>query len=211
MASLIVVDYGAGNLVSVVNAFKYLGISAEFSREPAKIQSADRVVFPGVGAAASAMKTLEETGIARAIRLAVREKKPVLGICLGCQIILNESEEDGGTQMLGILPGKTVRFQDEKGIKIPHMGWNQVNYIKPHPVFQNICTGNDFYFVHSYHPKVSPEYVFGETTYGTQTFPSLIGKENLVAAQFHLEKSGEVGLEVLKNFTQWDGLCSPNV
>ncbi len=207
MASLIVVDYGAGNRVSVVNAFRALGIEAESSADPAEIRNADRVVFPGVGAAASAMERLSQTGIAEALRAVVESGKPLLGICLGCQIILDESEEDGGTKTLGLIPGAAVRFKEEKGIKIPHMGWNQVSYPRMHPIFKNIESGSDFYFVHSYHPQVSSEYVFGETVYGTQKFPSLIGRDNLIAAQFHLEKSGNSGLEVLKNFSKWDGKC----
>ncbi|MDR1760678.1 MAG: imidazole glycerol phosphate synthase subunit HisH [Fibrobacter sp.] len=207
MASLIVVDYGAGNRVSVVNAFRALGIEAKPSADPGEIRNADRVVFPGVGAAASAMERLSQTGIAGALRAVVESGKPLLGICLGCQIILDESEEDGGTKTLGLISGRAVRFKEEKGIKIPHMGWNQVSYPKMHPIFKNIKSGSDFYFVHSYYPQVSSEFVFGETVYGTQKFPSLIGKDNLIAAQFHLEKSGDAGLEVLKNFSRWDGKC----
>jgi glutamine amidotransferase len=176
------------------------------SRDPSEIAEADRLVFPGVGAARSAMETLEKTGIGKAIVEVVRKKRPVLGICIGCQIILNSSEENGGVDTLGLIDGKAVRFQDETGIKIPHMGWNQVELLKEHPLFEGIPNNSDFYFVHSFHPaEIAPENALTRTTYGSQTFTSAVCKENLVATQFHLEKSGDVGLRVLKNFSTWSG------
>jgi len=208
MAPLIVVDYNAGNLTSVMNAFWHLGIPAESSRDPSLIAKAERLVFPGVGAAASAMETLKRTGIGDAIVQVVKAKRPVLGICIGCQIVLESSEENGGVKTLGLISGRAVRFSDEPGIKIPHMGWNQVVFLKKHPIFDGIPSGSDFYFVHSFHPGFVPvENSFTETTYGTQKFVSAVGKENLMATQFHLEKSGEIGLQVLKNFSKWDGQC----
>lgn len=208
MDSLIVVDYGAGNLTSVLNALSYLGLSATASRDPSVIARASRVIFPGVGAAGTAMQTLNETGIGQAIVDVVKAGCPVLGICIGCQIILDSSEENGNVKTLGIIPGRTVRFRNEQGIKIPHMGWNQVNFTRPHPVFKGIESGSNFYFVHSYHPADVPSLsVFAETTYGSQTFTSALGKNNLIATQFHLEKSGAAGLQVLKNFSEWDGQC----
>lgn len=202
--SLIVVDYNAGNLTSVMNALEKIGAEAKSSRDPEVIAKASRLVFPGVGAAASAMETLTTSGIGEAIKTVVKAGNPVLGICIGCQIILEESEEDGGVKTLGLIPGKAVRFKDEPGLKIPHMGWNQVNYTKNHPILEGVPSGSDFYYVHSYHPVVPAEYSFAETTYGTQTFQGLIGKDNLIASQFHLEKSGDVGLKVLSNFCSWN-------
>ena len=202
--SVIVVDYNAGNLTSVMNALSCIGVDAKSSRDADEISKATRLVFPGVGAAASAMETLTRTGIGDAIKTVVKAGNPVLGICIGCQIILEESEEDGGVKTLGIIPGKAVRFKDEPGLKIPHMGWNQVNFTQDHPIMAGIRNGSDFYYVHSYHPVVPAENAFAETTYGTQTFQGLIGKGNLVASQFHLEKSGDVGLKVLENFCNWN-------
>ncbi len=208
MHRFIVVDYNAGNLTSVLNAFAHLGVDVKASRDPSEIAEAERLVFPGVGAARSAMQTLETSGIGKAIARVVERKRPVLGICIGCQIILESSEENGGVDTLGFIKGNAVRFRDEEGIKIPHMGWNQVRLVKKHPLFEGIPDGSDFYFVHSYHPAgILPENVLTETTYGSQKFVSAVCKENLVAAQFHLEKSGDVGLRVLKNFSTWSGSC----
>lgn len=204
MANFVVVDYGAGNLTSVANALYHIGETPTISRDPGVIAAADRLVFPGVGAAGSAMNTLTQTGIGEAIAAVVKKGNPVLGICIGCQIILESSEEDGGVKTLGLLPGKAVRFKDEPGLKIPHMGWNQVNFTKQHPIFAGIESGSEFYYVHSYHPLVPAEISFAETTYGTQTFQCAVGRDTLIATQFHLEKSGEFGLKVLKNFCNWN-------
>jgi len=196
---MVIVNYGAGNLTSVYNALRHLGVKSEISGEPGKIESADRIIFPGVGAAGAAMENLGRSGIGEAIKKAFGRKIPILGICIGCQIILEESEE-GDVKCLGILPGKAVRFKNELDLKIPHIGWNQVDYAKEHPIFKGIPSGSNFYFVHSYHPCVSDAIVYGTTTYGSQTFPCIVGKDNIIATQFHLEKSGDVGLQVLKNF-----------
>lgn len=204
MNSIIVVDYGAGNLTSVFNALSFLNIQAKVSRNPEEIASAEKIIFPGVGAAGSAMQVLTNTGIGEAVSTVVKKGRPVLGICIGCQIILDSSDEDGGVPTLGLLHGKAVRFKDEPGLKIPHMGWNQVCYTKEHPIMKGIPDGSDFYYVHSYHPLVANENAFAETTYGSQTFQCIVGKENLIATQFHLEKSGSIGLQVLKNFSSWN-------
>jgi len=199
---MLIVDYGAGNLTSVYNALKHLGIDSEISAEPGKIERAGKIIFPGVGAARAAMENLNRTGIGEAVRNAVKRGTPVLGICIGCQIILESSEEDGGVPCLGILDGKAVRFKNEPNLKIPHIGWNQVNFVKEHPIFKGIPSGSNFYFVHSYHPALDESNVYGLSVYGSQTFPCLIGKDNLIAAQFHLEKSGDVGLKMLGNFAK---------
>lgn len=208
MERFIVVDYHAGNLTSVLNAFEHLGISVKASSDPSEISSADRLVFPGVGAARSAMETLEKTGIGSAIVRVIERKRPVLGICIGCQIVLKSSEENGGVECLGLIEGRAVRFREESGIKIPEMGWNQVEFLKPHPIFEGVPSGSDFYFVHSFHPDaILPENALAKTTFGSQTFVSAVVRENLVATQFHLEKSGDIGLRVLRNFSAWSGLC----
>lgn len=203
-----IVDYEAGNLTSVYNALKYLGISSVVTKDPKVISRAERVIFPGVGAAKSAMANLLATGLGQAVKDAVKAKKPVLGICIGCQIVLEHSEENGGVHCLGIVAGKAVRFHDEEHLKIPHMGWNQVEFAYPHPVFAGIPDQSDFYFVHSYHPVLfHPGDAAAYTTYGKQRFASALFRDNLVATQFHVEKSGDVGLQLLKNFCQWDGKC----
>jgi glutamine amidotransferase len=201
---IIIVDYGAGNLTSVYNALNYLNIKSKVSRDPAEIENAGKVIFPGVGAAKSAIETLNRTGIGEAIKNSIKKGTPVLGICIGCQIILESSEEDGGVQCLGLLKGSAVKFKAEPNLKIPHIGWNQVNFAKEHPLFKGIPDGSNFYFVHSYHPSacISPLYTYGATTYGSQTFPCIIGKDNLIATQFHLEKSGEIGLKAFSNFNE---------
>lgn len=200
---MIIVDYGAGNLTSVYNALSYLGIAGEVSNDPKKIENAEKIIFPGVGAAKSAMETLNKTGIGTALKNAAKNGAQILGICIGCQIILEHSDENNGVECLGLLKGKVVRFansSDPAKIKIPHIGWNQVNFTKPHKIFKGISNGSNFYFVHSYHPSLSSDLTFGTTMYGSQTFPCILGKDNIIATQFHLEKSGEIGLQVLKNF-----------
>jgi glutamine amidotransferase len=199
---MIIVNYGAGNLTSVYNALSYLGIESKVSAEPKEIENASKIIFPGVGAAQAAMENLNKSGIGEAIKKAFERQTPILGICIGCQIILDESEEDGGVKCLGLLQGKAVRFKNEPNLKIPHIGWNQVDFAKEHPIFNGIPSGSNFYFVHSYHPSVNDiSQVYGTTTYGEQTFPCIVGTCNLIATQFHLEKSGELGLQVLKNFS----------
>jgi len=203
--SIIIVDYGAGNLTSVCNALSYLSIKSEISCEPAEIEKAEKIIFPGVGAAKNSMETLNRTGIGEAIKNSVKKGTPVLGICIGCQIILESSEEDGGVQCLGLLKGSAVKFKTEPNLKIPHIGWNQVHFTEEHPIFKGIPDNSNFYFVHSYYPSMGKEpfpFTYGTSTYGSQTFPCIIGKDNLIATQFHLEKSGEIGLKVLGNFSR---------
>jgi glutamine amidotransferase len=201
---IIIVDYGAGNLTSVYNALGYMNIKSKVSREPSEIENAEKIIFPGVGAAKNAMETLKRTGIGEAIKNSVKRGTPVLGICIGCQIILESSEEDGGVQCLGILDGSAVKFKTEPKLKIPHIGWNQVHFTKEHLIFKGIPDNSNFYFVHSYYPCIGKEpfLIYGTSTYGSQTFPCIIGKDNLIATQFHLEKSGEIGLKVLDNFSK---------
>jgi imidazole glycerol-phosphate synthase subunit HisH len=200
---MIIVDYGAGNLTSVYNALEHLGVKSEISGEPERIESAGKIIFPGVGAAAAAMENLNKSGIGAALEKALKKGTPILGICIGCQIILEESEEDGGVKCLGFLQGRAAKFKKEPNLKIPHIGWNQVNFTKEHPIFKGIPNNSNFYFVHSFAPFACDiASIYGTTTYGSQTFPCIIGNgSNLIATQFHLEKSGDIGLEVLRNFS----------
>jgi imidazole glycerol-phosphate synthase subunit HisH len=198
-----IVDYKAGNLTSVKRAFDYLGIPNQISADPHVIQAAERIVFPGVGHAGTAMRVLKERGLDSALITSYRRGTPILGICIGCQIILTQSEE-GETACLDILPGVCSHFLlQDFSLKIPHMGWNDITVIKPHPVLRHILPGDEFYFVHSFYPQPDDRAtVYATSEYGI-TFPVAIGTDNLFAVQFHAEKSGPVGLQLLKNFANW--------
>jgi len=198
-----IVDYKAGNLTSVKRALDHLGIPNQVSADPQTVINAGRVIFPGVGAAGAAMGILKERGLDVALKECFAKGTPILGICLGCQIILTHSEEDD-TDCLDLLPGACVRFRvSDPALKIPHMGWNAVSVLRPHPLLSHLRPGDEFYFVHSFHPKpADPALVYAESDHGGP-FPAAIGKDNLFAVQFHAEKSGPVGLKVLENFSNW--------
>jgi len=200
-----IIDYRAGNLTSVRLAFETLGTEARITDDPQAIRNATRVVFPGVGAAGTAIQNLEELGLVEVIREVAAGGTPFLGICLGTQIILDHSEEDGGVDCLGIIPGNVTLFHPlNKFEKVPQMGWNQVALRRPHPVLAGVEDGSDFYFVHSYFPAPSrPESTVGETSYADTNFASVIAEGNVIATQFHPEKSGRVGLKLLQNFCEW--------
>jgi glutamine amidotransferase len=204
-----VIDYRAGNLTSVARALHYLRQSYQITDNPAVLERASHVIFPGVGAAGEAMAYLRQTGLDSRIRGLVAAGKPMLGICLGTQVIFAYSEEND-TRCMGIVPGAVRKFpktlqQDGAPLKIPHMGWNEVVFTKPHPVFKDVDQGAAFYFVHSYYPAPEePAWILGWTDYGLR-FCSAIARENLVAVQFHPEKSGRPGLRILDNFCRWGG------
>jgi glutamine amidotransferase len=200
-----IVDYNAGNLRSVKRACDAVGIESVFTQDPERVLRAERVIFPGVGAAASAMATLRSTGLDQAIREAFRKGVPILGICIGAQIVL-ESSEEGDVECLGLIPGATVRFQlEDKALKIPHMGWNAVQPVRPHALLEGLNGDEEFYFVHSYHPRPADEaHVYARTDYG-KPFCCALGRDNLFATQFHPEKSGSLGLRLLERFSRWDG------
>ena len=198
-----VVDYDAGNLRSVETALAHLGTDFLTSRSPEELIGLDRLIFPGVGEAASAMAVLRQHGLDEMILEYVGSGKPVLGICIGYQIALDRSEERDAT-CLGIVPGVARRFLPEPGMKVPHMGWNQVWHKHRHPLFTGIPDGGSFYFVHSYYPDpAESEAIIAETEYGI-TFACAMAKENFVAVQFHPEKSGPYGLRLLQNFLEWE-------
>jgi len=203
MSRLVVIDYEAGNLTSVVRSLKALGVAGEVTQDPRVVKDATRLVFPGVGAAGKAMATLQRLGLDQALKDCFQAGIPILGICLGAQIILEHSEEND-TPCLGLLPGRTRMLPLKPGIKIPHMGWNKVRFLRSHPVFQGLPETAEYYFVHSYYPDPRETMVLGLTDHGLE-FPSALGRRNLVATQFHPEKSGRYGLQLLKNFLSWDG------
>jgi imidazole glycerol-phosphate synthase subunit HisH len=201
---IVIIDYQAGNLTSVVRSLKALGVEATVTQDPAVVGRATRVIFPGVGAAGKAMATLRELGLDQALRQGFDRGIPILGICLGAQIILESSEENEAT-CLGLLPGRTRALPRAAGLKVPHMGWNRVRFLRDHQVFQGLPEDAEYYFVHSYYPApAQPAMVLGVTDHGLE-FPSAIGWRNLVATQFHPEKSGRFGLQILENFLAWDG------
>ncbi len=193
-----VIDYGAGNLSSVVNAIHYLGYQAHITNQPQEVINARAVILPGVGAAAEAMSSLKKLGLRDAILERVAANKPLLGICLGLQLLLTGTEEGGWNECLDIISGKVKKLAD--GQKIPHMGWNQVKQKSRHPLFKDIPDEANFYFVHSYYADPQDQSVIAaETDYGI-SFCCAIAKGNLVATQFHPEKSGQYGLRMYQNF-----------
>ncbi|MCP4568337.1 MAG: imidazole glycerol phosphate synthase subunit HisH [FCB group bacterium] len=200
-----IVDYNAGNLRSVKRACDAVGIKSVFTQDPEAVTQAEKIIFPGVGNARSAMETLNNTGLAEAMRQAFDQGVPILGICVGAQIILEHSEE-GDTSGLGLLEGRTRRFQlSDPTLKIPHMGWNEVNVARRHPLLDGLEPGDEFYFVHSYYPEpVEENHVFATAEHGPR-FCCALGRNNLFATQFHPEKSGRLGLAMLQRFAEWDG------
>jgi len=202
-----IVDYGAGNLTSVRLAFEKIGVTVGVTNDPAAILKADKVVFPGVGSALAAMRNLERLQLAAVLRQVVQCGRPFLGICLGAQIVLQRSEEDGGVDCLGLIPGTVKSFRpSDNSTKVPQIGWNNVVLARQHPVFEGVSDGSEFYFVHSYYPVPSSiECTVCRTEYAGVSFASVIGRNNLLAMQFHPERSGRIGLKLLENFSRWDG------
>ncbi len=218
-----IVDYGAGNLTSVRYAFEAVGADAAVTRDPEEVRAADRVVFPGVGAAKSAMESLRASGLEAAVREAAAAK-PFLGICLGMQILFERSDEDGGVDTLGVLPGRVRRFPDVPGFKVPEIGWNQVEIFEysnirifestnrieggafghsPIRLFDYSIirqfSPREFYFVHSYYAELCP-YTVGVSDYAGVEFTAMVKKGRLWACQFHPEKSGRVGLDLIREW-----------
>lgn len=202
MSTLVVLDYDAGNLRSVETALSRLGARFTVTGNPAIAAEADRLIIPGVGDARAAMEILDTSGLSDAINRVVDAGRPVLGICLGSQIVLDRSEENDAP-CLGVIPGVAREFSPRPGIKIPHMGWNTIDLVRPHAITQGIPREASFYFVHSFYPAPEDrEAVYAETEYGIR-FASIVGTDTVVATQFHPEKSGEFGLRMLQNFLEW--------
>jgi len=194
-----VVDYGMGNLRSVEKAFKKIGANVVITSKPEDVKNASAVVLPGVGAFRDCINNLQALGLMDAVVESIEQGKPYLGICLGLQVLFEESEEFGKTKGLGLLQGKVVRFPPHK-VKIPHMGWNQVHLKKHTKIFEGIDSGSFFYFVHSYYvAPVDNNTVVATTDYGVD-FVSAVEKDNIIAVQFHPEKSQSIGLKLIKNF-----------
>lgn len=196
-----VVDYGAGNLRSVARALEAASADVVVTDRADDLRSADGVILPGVGAAGSAMRGLAERGLIAPIRDFVASGRPFLGVCLGLQVLMTASDENDGVECLGIIPGRVARLPAE--LKVPHIGWNQVNRRRAHRVFDGIPDGANFYFVHSYAVVPDdPGDILGTTEYGVE-FVSVVGRGNVVATQFHPEKSAASGLRLYRNFAAW--------
>lgn len=214
METIAVVDYGMGNLRSVVKAVEHVAGSkarVQLTSDAKAIAAAHRVVFPGQGAARECMLALRQHELTDVLSVAAKNK-PFLGICMGLQVLLGHSRENSGTDCLDILPGEVEYFGDRPEFgrghyKIPHMGWNQVKQQQAHPLWESVPDDSRFYFVHSYY--VNPhnsDAVMGTTEYGT-VFTSAMGRDNIFAVQFHPEKSAFYGLRLLRNFVNWNGMC----
>ncbi|MDA0365249.1 MAG: imidazole glycerol phosphate synthase subunit HisH [Chloroflexi bacterium] len=199
ISPIVIVDYGAGNLRSVERAVAHAGVQPLVTALPDAIKDARALIVPGVGAAEDTMTHLREGGLAQPIIDYIASGRPFLGVCMGMQALFDLSEEGGRHECLGVLPGRIVRFPF--GMTVPHMGWNTVHLREPHPLFEGVAQDSYFYFVHSYHPSPDDRsIVIAETEYEGITFPSVVGRNNVVATQFHPEKSGEDGLRLYANF-----------
>ncbi len=205
-----IIDYEAGNLTSVQRALNFLGQESVITRDFSEVMKAERIVFPGVGAAGKAMSDLKRLKLDQALLKSYHDGKPILGICIGTQIVLEWSEEND-TQCLGLIKGEVRRFPEDlldregKRLQVPHMGWNGLQLKRNHPLFEGVNPESEFYFVHSYYPRpTDPAHMLGETIYG-RPFASVLWEKNLVAVQFHVEKSGRSGLRILSNFCKWNG------
>lgn len=204
---LVIVDYDAGNLRSVVRAVEHAGGVPAVTGEARQVAQATAVILPGVGSAAQAMERLAAQGLAEALATVAARGVPLLGVCLGLQLLLEESAEGGseGTRCLGLLPGRVRRFPG--GQKIPHMGWNDVTQTEKHPLWEGIPDRSYFYFVHSYFADVTDEVTIGHAEYGVP-FCAALAHQNVMATQFHPEKSGPAGLQVYANFLRLADRCS---
>ena len=197
-----IIDYDAGNIRSVEKALAAIGEEAVVTRDAEELLKAERVILPGVGSFGDAMRKLEEFQLTEVIRESVRKGTPFLGICLGLQLLFEESEESPGVKGLGILPGKILRIPDKEGLKVPHMGWNSLDFPREGKLFAGIKEGSYVYFVHSYYLKAAKEDIVTATAdYGVKVHAS-VEAGNVFACQFHPEKSSDVGLAILHNFVQ---------
>jgi glutamine amidotransferase len=199
LPKIAIINYGAGNLRSVAKAFERIGYPGEVTTDPKVVAAADAVVLPGVGAALDTMTNLHARGMVDVIHQVVARGRPFFGVCVGLQVLFESSEEDGA-ECLGVLKGRVRRFGP--GLKVPHMGWNQVEAQPGHPLFAGVPAASNFYFVHSYYPEpADPGVVLGRTEYGLR-FCSAIARGSLVGTQFHPEKSGDLGLRLYQNFVE---------
>jgi imidazole glycerol-phosphate synthase subunit HisH len=202
MNPILIVDYGMANLRSVQKAFEKVGTPALISDDPNRIAEADKLVLPGVGAFRDAIARLRDAGFVDPIKTHIQRGKPFLGICLGLQLLFTTSYEEGIYEGLDVFPGEVVRFDQIPGLKVPHMGWNQLHVRRPAPIFRDLPAEPSVYFVHSYYVKPKDASIIAAQTDYPTPFTSVIWKDNVMATQFHPEKSQRVGLAMLKNFAE---------
>ncbi len=204
--SVVIIDYGMGNLASVQRAVSELGKNSRIINEPGELVGADKIILPGVGSFRQAMENLQDSGWVQALRDEVLLRcKPILGICLGMQLLADEGTEHGESSGLGLIHGKVIKFDfsDCSQFRIPHVGWNEISIVKPDPIVGGIESKTDFYFVHSYYFKtMDNDDIVAETPYG-KGFPSIVRHGNAWGTQFHPEKSGPAGLKILANFLDY--------
>jgi glutamine amidotransferase len=194
-----IADYGIGNLGSVTKGFRHAGAETILSGDPAVLRAADALILPGDGAFAATMEEVTRRGLVPVLRETVAAGKPLLGICIGMQLLFEESEEHGRHEGLGLLPGRVRRFDD--GLPVPHMGWNRLRARRPHPLLDGVADGAYVYFVHSYFCDAPDEVVIATSDYG-RDFPAVVGRGNVLGVQFHPEKSQAVGLRMVANFVR---------
>jgi len=206
MSRIGIVDTGICNLGSLVGALESLGFDPEPVRDPAAIEECDRLLLPGVGAFAHGMSGIEEAGLVEAIRRGATAGKPLLGICLGMQFLFERGEEGAVRDGLGLLPGRVRRMREAAALPLPHVGWNDLLHVRPHPLLEGIKPGVDFYFTHSFCADADPGVIVAEAAYG-ERFAAIVASHNVVGVQFHPEKSQRNGLRLLENFCYWDGPC----
>lgn len=198
-----IIDYGVGNLFSLRSSLRAIGIDADYTGNPAEIRKADKLILPGVGAFRDAREALRSTGLDRVVQEEAGKGKPLMGICLGMQMLFNRSYEYGEYEGLGLIPGEIVPMEGQipKDLPIPHIGWNELMLKQPSPLMKNTANGDYVYFVHSYYAETPTEYVIATTDYGVE-MTAAVQKDNVYGCQFHPEKSSEVGLSILKAFCE---------
>lgn len=198
-----IIDYGVGNLFSLRSSLRAIGIDADYTGDPAEIRKADKLILPGVGAFRDARETLRRTGLDRVVQEEAGKGKPLMGICLGIQMLFDRSYEYGEYEGLGLIPGEIVPMEGRipKELPIPHIGWNELALKQPSPLMKNTANGDYVYFVHSYYAETPAEYVIATTDYGVE-MTAAVQKDNVYGCQFHPEKSSEVGLSILKAFCE---------
>lgn len=198
-----IIDYGVGNLFSLRSSLRAIGIDADYTGNPAEIRKADKLILPGVGAFRDAREALRSTGLDRVVQEEVGKGKPLMGICLGMQMLFDRSYEYGEYEGLGLIPGEIVPMEGRipKDLPIPHIGWNELILKQPSPLMKNTANGDYVYFVHSYYAETPAEYVIATTEYGVE-MTAAVQKDNVYGCQFHPEKSSEVGLSILKAFCE---------
>lgn len=198
-----IIDYGVGNLFSLRSSLRAIGIDADYTGNPAEIRKADKLILPGVGAFRDAREALRSTGLDRVVQEEAGKGKPLMGICLGMQMLFDRSYEYGEYEGLGLIPGEIVPMEGQipKDLPIPHIGWNELMLKQPSPLMKNTANGDYVYFVHSYYAETPTEYVIATTDYGVE-MTAAVQKDNVYGCQFHPEKSSEVGLSILKVFCE---------